>query len=173
MSEYSRDRCKRPLRFIIIAFIAAIALSVFSCVHSVYSIRATEALYRSGGFYQPWLEAHEQHYSEVLACVGLPSRLPRPALWIVSNTLIDHRGDSIVAYYERMANVIVFSPYAIESRERYWLIFRHEVIHSAEPPVQQSAKSPDYIHSRWFALAESCLFWPSMDISSPMKEGAH
>lgn len=103
-----------------------------------------------GGIYQSWTPVHEAMARDVLTCVGLNPEGPRPSLWVFPRPLMTDSGQIMMAFYDREAHAVVFSP--IITQETYWLVFKHEIIHSVE-------QKPD--HSKVFDKAVACGFWPS------------
>lgn len=109
----------------------------------------------AGGMYVPWTVEAESHWQAVLACVGLDASLPRPSLWIIAGGMM--RGeDRLAGVYIRDAHVILVASDVLsemmDPKLSFWLIARHEFIH---------AVAGDSTHTRHFADAERCAFWPA------------
>lgn len=106
--------------------------------------------------YVPWNAETEAHWQEVLACVHLDPATPRPSLWIIAGGMT--RGnDELAGVYLRTGHTVLVSARVLDqmtdSRVAFWLIARHEFIH---------AVAGDSTHTRHFASAQECAFWPSV-----------
>jgi hypothetical protein len=137
-----------------LAFALCCALLLGSCVpHTTRRLVAVpEAIRPIGGVLQPWTPRHEAEVRELIACLGLRHghTASRPTLWL-SFVPLWRDGYELVGYYDTAANAIVFSP-IVDSPERYWLVFRHEMIHQL---TGRSNADPIFVR------AGPCRFWPA------------
>lgn len=127
-----------------------LALSLGSCTPlSPVRIAMPEAIRHGGGLYQPWTNRHEAEATELAECLGTKATRPRPTLW-VSAVPMTQRGRPVLAYYDPIANAIVFGP-EVTRPDWYWLVFRHEMVHHV---TQKGNDDPV------FRRAVPCRFWP-------------
>ncbi len=145
---------KRP----IMAVIATLAVLLGSCRAIVVppGPLVPAPVRASGGMYVPWGVEAETHWQAVLACVHLDASLPRPSLWIIAGGMMQGENE-LAGVYLRQPHVVLVSSRVldemVDAKLAFWLIARHEFIH---------AVAGDGTHTKHFADAERCAFWPAV-----------